>query len=104
MLTIKGTAKKKIISHIYKILQEEVTDNSLDMKQKWELEMNTIISDKNWELSCREGHKITSCPIWREFDWKVRMRFFRTPLITSKSCGTTDQCWRGSGLVGDHTH
>lgn len=34
ILTIKGTIKKKVISHIYKILQEELTDNSLDMKEK----------------------------------------------------------------------
>lgn len=35
MLTMNG----KIISHIYKILQED----SLDIKEKCELEMNTII-------------------------------------------------------------
>ena len=47
----KGTVKTKFISHIYKILQEELKENNLDIKQKWELEMNTIIPDEQWEMS-----------------------------------------------------
>ena len=42
ILTIKGTIKKMVISNIYKMLQEELTDNSLDMKEKWELEIFQI--------------------------------------------------------------
>ena len=66
--------------------------------------MNTIISDEEWEHSCREGHKVTNSPTWREFEWKVKMRFFRTPLVASKFRDTLDQCWRGCGWVGGHTH
>ena len=66
--------------------------------------MNTIIPDNGWELSCREGHKITNSPIWKEFELKIKMRFLRTPVVTSKFADTSDQCWRGCGLVGDHTH
>lgn len=79
-------------------------DNSLDVKEKWELEMNTIITDEGWEQSCREGHKVTNSPTWREFEWKIKMRFFRTPLVSSKFGDTLGHCWRGCGLVGDHTH
>ena len=32
------------------------------------------------------------------------MRFFRTPVVTSRFADASDQCWRGCGLVGDHTH
>ena len=78
ILVIKGTIKKKVISHLYRILQGELADNSLDIKEKWELEMNTIIPDVNWKLSCREGHKITNSPLWKEFEWKIKMTFFRT--------------------------
>ena len=74
------------------------------MKEKWELEMNTIIPDNDWELSCSEGHKITNSPIWKEFEWKTKMRFFRTPVVTSRFADTSDLCWKGCGLVGDHTH
>lgn len=45
----------------------------MDIKVKWELKMNTIISDENWEWSCRKGHKITNSPIW-SLEWKVKMR------------------------------
>ena len=79
-------------------------DNSLDVKEKWELEMNTIITDEGWEQSCREGHKVTNSPTWREFEWKIKMRFIRTPLVSSKFGDTLGHCWRGCGLVGDHTH
>lgn len=56
----------------------------LDIKEKWELEMNTIITDKQWEASCSQGHRVTSSPNWKEFGWKIKMRYFRTPFIASK--------------------
>ena len=101
---IEGTVKAKFISHLYRILQEGLKENNLDIKEKWELEMNIIISDEQWENSCEQGHKVTSSPNWREFGWKIKMRYFRTPLITSKWSNTSAQCWRGCGKVGDHTH
>lgn len=53
-------------------------NNNLDIKEKQELEMNTINSDKNWELSYIQGHKLTNTAIWNEYEWKVNKRFFRT--------------------------
>lgn len=66
--------------------------------------MNIIIKDEDWEQTLREGHKITNSPVLREFEWKTKIRFFRTPFVTSKYGKTSDHCWRGCGLVGDHTH
>lgn len=66
--------------------------------------MNIIIEDEDWEQTLREVHKITNSPVLREFEWKTKIRFFRTPFVTSKFSRTSDQCWRGCGLVGDHTH
>lgn len=43
---------EKDITDIYRILQEESTENSLDIQEKWELEMNVLISDKDWKLFC----------------------------------------------------
>lgn len=66
--------------------------------------LSSLISDKDWELFCREGYEITNSPIWKEFEWKVKMRFFSTPLVVWKFNGSSDKCWRGCGLVGDQTH
>ena len=81
---------------VYRILQEELKENNLDIKEKWELEMN-IISDEQWESSCEQGHRVTSSPNWREFGWKIKMRYFRTPLITSKQYLSTmlEGLWQG---------
>lgn len=46
--TTEEKVKTKFISHIYKILQEELKENNLDIKEKWGLEMNTIILDEQW--------------------------------------------------------
>lgn len=66
--------------------------------------MNTIISDKQWEISFEYGHKVTNSLNWREYGWKLRMRYFRAPFVTSKWSNNSSDCWRGCGLLGDHTH
>lgn len=38
----------------------------------------------------KKNHKI-----WKYIGWKVKMRFFRTALVTSKFSDSLDQCWRG---------
>lgn len=101
---IKKTINNKYISHAYKILQEDKTENTQYIKEKWELEMNVIINDDEWEQTMLEGHKITNSPTLREFEWKTKIRFFRTPFITSKFGKSSNQCWRSCGGVGDHTH
>lgn len=101
---IQGTVTKKFISYLYKALQEDLGENNLDIKEKWELEMNTVISDKQWETSFEQGHKVTNSLSWREYGWKLRMRYFRTPLVSSKWGNVSPVCWRGCGSLGDHTH
>lgn len=43
---------------------------------------------KGWEESHLSSHKITNSSMWKEFDWKVKVRYFRTP-----SSGV-QVCWR----------
>lgn len=50
----------------------------MDVKEKWELETNLIITNKKWRDTFTEGHTLKNSPSWREFEWKVN-----TP-ITSK--------------------
>lgn len=101
---IKRKINSRYVSYAYKILQEERIENTQDIRGKWELEMNVIIKDEDWEKTMQDGHKLTNSPAFREFEWKTKIRFFRTPFITHKFGGTSDKCWRGCGDVGDHTH
>ena len=105
---IKCTEEKstrKVVSHIYKCLQTHLSGNSLDIKERWELEMNVIIEEEEWERACEKGHKISNSPIWKEFNWKLKMRYFKTPMITSKyDRNMSNQCWRNCKQVGDHTY
>lgn len=102
---IKEKTGTKDVSRIYKCLNLLMSGSALDIKGKWELEMNVIIEDTCWEDVCEEGHKISSSPIWKEFNWKVKMRYFRIPSITSKfGSSKTNLCWRDCHLIGDQTH
>ena len=76
----------------------------MDVKERWELEANVIITDDDWEETFKSGHKLTNSPTWREFEWKVKMRFFNTPFVTAKYNKTSNLCWRNCGMVGDFTH
>ena len=79
--------------------------DTLDIKGKWELEANTIIADDEWESSWMSWHKCLSSPTWREFSWKLRMRYFKTPLVIAKyDKKYSPLCWRGCGLIGDFSH
>lgn len=98
----KGT---KVVSQIYKCLNLLTSGSALDVKEKWELEMNIITEDTCWEDVCEEGHKITSSPMWKEFNWKLKIRYFRTPSIISKfDSSKMNLCWRECHQIGDHTH
>lgn len=70
----------------------------------WKQILNIIITDEQWEETFKAGHKVTSSPTWREFDWKIKMRYFITPSISSRYSNTSEMCWRGCGLAGDFTH
>lgn len=37
------------VSHIYKSLMKDISDNTLHIKNEWEMELNTIIEDETWE-------------------------------------------------------
>ena len=79
----EGETKKGVILKLCKILQQQSNNNNLDVKEKWELEANIIITDEQWEETFKAGHKVTNSPTWREFDWKIKMRYFITPHSSS---------------------
>ena len=67
ILTIKGTIKK-VISHTYKILQEELTDNSLDMKEKWKLEIQITA----WNCHAERATKLQTAVSGRNLNGKLK--------------------------------
>lgn len=98
---VEENSKRTIISNLYKHLQMHFSDNSIDVKQKWDLKMNILIEDGEWEEVCE---KITHSPGWKEYDWKLRRRFFKTPFSRSKyDKNATNLCCRKCNQIGDHT-
>lgn len=81
-------------------------NNTLHIKDKWEIEFGAIIPIETWTQGCEEAHSVTSSNIWREFRWKIITRYFRTPHIIAKWNQTgSDKCWRQCGQhIGNHTH
>ena len=53
-------------------------NNTAQVKERWEIEINSNISNYMWEEICTEVHLVTNSNAWREFKWKVVIRFFRT--------------------------
>lgn len=67
--------------------------------------MNVVVGDEEWEVLCEQGHKVTHSPVWKEFNWKLKMRYFKTPAVTSKyDKNNSNLCWRNCKQIGDHTY
>ena len=96
--------KKGVISQFFRALQEDLRNKDWESKLRWERELNDVISEIEWEEACLAGHKLTNSPNWREFDWKVKNRYFRTPVIMAKFGNSSGLCWRGCGQQGDLSH
>lgn len=96
--------KKGIISRFYRALQQDLKNKDLENKTKWEIELNILINENEWDETCLSGHKLTNSPNWREFDWKIKNRYFGTPIITAKYGVSSALCWRGCGHQGDLSH
>lgn len=96
----------KHISHLYKRLSSNIDQNTYNIKEKWELESNTIIEDELWDKLCKCSHKGINSQQWKEFEWKLKMRYFHTPLAMSNFVKdpSATLCWRQCGKIGDHTH
>lgn len=105
-ITEKHFPIKRHVSHLYKRLITNIIQNTGDVKGKWELELNTIIEDDTWEELWKGCHKGINSQLWKEFDWKVKIRYFNTPHMISTFVKETSValCWRKCGKIGDHTH
>lgn len=70
------------------------------------MELNVDISEDTWDEICTGAHLVTNSNSWREFKWKVIMRFFWTTIIVAKmGPAYSNTCWRNCGMqIGNHTH
>ncbi len=75
-----GLPTKNHVAHIYRKIMQDKSDDSFYTKRNWELELNTIIENEMWLNICGSCHKGISSQIWKEFGWKMKIRFFRVPI------------------------
>lgn len=62
---------------------------------KWENELHINITEEEWIDVCTNTWKTTNSLVWREFSWKVQIRYFKTPIVQSKyNNEITASCWR----------
>ena len=95
----------KAISILYTCLMESKQHSTLYIKAKWEKELDEEISTEIWYEMWKCHQTTTQSHKWREFAWKNQIRYFITPLITSKQSSTPQTCWRRCGDVSpNHTH
>ena len=76
------------------------------VKEKWEKELSINISGEAWRESLKENFESTQSKHWREFAWKISLRFFITPHIIGKTSTVAGSgCWRGCGASkANHAH
>ena len=98
----------KCLTKLVKIIQANHQDKQMNLcvKNKWENEIPCNISPIDWEQMCKNIHETTNSNYWKEFAWKIIIRYFRTPLIQSKyKCNLTSSCWRKCGeQIAHHSH
>lgn len=101
-----GEHMRKPITNVYKIIASMTRDNSFYVKDKWTRELRLKISEEVWLEVCTQAHKVTNANLWKEFQWKINNRFFRTPQVVAKmNPNQSSQCWRGCGeTMATHSH
>lgn len=99
-----GNDEGKVISSLYQEFLLMNPKNSVQIKERWEAEMQQEISREDWKVICSEALLVTGSNTWRELKWKVIARYFRTPQIMAKMGPTdTNKCRRYCGAqIGNH--
>jgi len=96
---------QKVVSRLYRCLQNMTGDNTLYVMEKWKSELNIDISEDDWHSICSTQQSSTHSRGWREFGWKNIMRYFITPQIKSRQTQEQQACWRKCGQMDvNHSH
>lgn len=71
-------------------------EDTLYIKNKWEQEAGTLISDEDSERVCIFQWTSTNSLVWREHCWKDTIGFIKTP-YQGKYKQVNAECWRKCG-------
>ena len=86
-----------LVSKLYNGIMSLKKDSTMYIKQRWEKEMDIVISDDVWLETWTIQSTTTNSLSWRDFSWKNQIRFFITPRQKSKQTG--NQLWTAGGIV-----
>lgn len=93
---------QKLISKLYKGVQDLKGKDTMYIKERWEREANIVISVNEWEEIYEQQWRTTCSLSWREHGWKNITRYFRTP---AQKKYHDAKCWRLCGAdKADHYH
>uniref|UniRef100_A0A669ELI9 Reverse transcriptase domain-containing protein n=1 Tax=Oreochromis niloticus TaxID=8128 RepID=A0A669ELI9_ORENI len=90
-------SNRALISKLYKCMTKLKGVSTIYIKQKWEKEMDIVITEDGWACIWETQFATTNSNMWREFCWKNIIRFFITPKQKSKFSATPAFCWRNCG-------
>ena len=83
----------------------QLKHSTLCIKTKWEKALDEEISAEIWYEMWKCHQTTTQSQKLKKFAWKNQIRYFITPLITSKQLWTPQPCWRQCGdMSPNHTH
>lgn len=95
---------KGIVGRLYKAITSMNKSSTDYIKERWEKELNVVITEDMWTKAWETQSTTTSSFFWRDFCWKTLTRFFITPYQKSKSSGMQHFCWRECGSDSGHAH
>lgn len=98
-------SSKGLISKLYHAVTSLKKDSTEYVKQRWEKELDIVITKDIWMNAWKTQSTTTNSLGWRDFCWKNLIRFFITPKQKGKQTDTQLRCWRecGENMV-DHAH
>lgn len=98
-------SNRALISKLYKCLTKLKGHSTIYIKQKWEKEMDIVITEDGWARIWETQFTTTNSNMWRDFCWKNIIRYFITPKQKSKFSATPAFCWRNCGeVMADYGH
>ena len=96
---------KNMTGQMYQVLQDNRAEDINNIKDKWQIELKTSISNDEWKQSLKDNFSNIKSPFWQEYAWKINIWYFRTPVMLSKYTQNNSSCWRECGEdKADHTH
>uniref|UniRef100_A0A3Q0RGC2 Uncharacterized protein n=1 Tax=Amphilophus citrinellus TaxID=61819 RepID=A0A3Q0RGC2_AMPCI len=88
----KSKLNKKIIGGLYRNINELRGHSTSYIKEKWEKELDIIITHEDWAIKIDTQNTTTNSQVWRDFSWKNSVSYFITPIQKSKQTDLPPAC------------